>query len=66
MVNEVTGKVVDMEDKSHGYEVSKVKYVEIEPEEVKAIQVESTHTLNIGCSYPLTRSIDIISIVPIT
>src|SRR5215813_13943926 len=37
MVDEVTGKVVDKEDKSRGYEVSKGKYVEVEPEEIKAI-----------------------------
>lgn len=45
MVDEVSGKVVNKEDKSRGYEVSKGKYVEIEPEEIKAIQVESSHTL---------------------
>src|SRR3979490_2519365 len=47
MVDEKTGKVVDKDDKSRGYEISKGKYIEIEPEEIKAIQVESTHTLDI-------------------
>ena len=47
MIDEVTGKAVDKDEKSRGYEVSKGKYVEIEPEEIKAIQVESTHTLDI-------------------
>ena len=55
MVDEVTGKVVDKEDKSRGYEVSKGKYVEIEPEEIKAIQVESTHTLDIEKFVPLNE-----------
>src|SRR5437763_2331267 len=53
MVDEVTGKVVDKDDKSRGYEVSKGKYVEIEPEEIKAIQVESTHTLDIEKFVPV-------------
>src|SRR5256714_1298932 len=53
MVDEVTGKVVDKEEKSRGYEVAKGKYVEIEPEEIKAIQVESTHTLDIGKFVPV-------------
>jgi DNA end-binding protein Ku len=53
MVDEDTGKVVDKEDKGRGYEISKGKYVEIEPEEIKAIQVESTHTLDIEKFVPL-------------
>src|SRR4051812_13401422 len=38
MVDEETGKVVDKEDKGRGYELSKEKYVEIEPEELEAVQ----------------------------
>jgi DNA end-binding protein Ku len=53
MVDEVTGKAVDKDEKSRGYEVSKGKYVEIEPEEIKAIQVESTHTLDIEKFVPV-------------
>jgi Ku protein len=53
MIDEETGEVVDGDDKSRGYEISKGKYVEIEPEEVKAIQVESTHTLDIGSFVPI-------------
>jgi DNA end-binding protein Ku len=52
MVDEKTGKVVDKNDKSRGYEVSKGKYVEIEPDEIKAIQVESTHTIDIAKFVP--------------
>ena len=52
MVDEKTGKVVDKDDKSRGYEVSKGKYVEIEPDEIKAIQVESTHTIDIAKFVP--------------
>jgi DNA end-binding protein Ku len=53
MVDEETGKVVDEDDKGRGYELSKGKYVEIQPEEVKAIQVESTHTLDIDKFVPI-------------
>jgi DNA end-binding protein Ku len=53
MVDEETGRVVDKENKGRGYEVSKGKYVEIEPEEIKAIQVESTHTLDIDRFVPV-------------
>ena len=38
------GTLVDPEHKGRGYELSKGKYVEIEEDELKAIQVESTHT----------------------
>jgi DNA end-binding protein Ku len=53
MIDEVTGKAVGKDEKSRGYEVSKGKYVEIEPEEIKAIQVESTHTLDIEKFVPV-------------
>ena len=53
MVDEVTGKVVDKRDKSRGYEISKGKYVEIEPDEIKAIKVESTHSLDIEKFVPV-------------
>jgi len=53
VIDEVTGKAVDKGEKSRGYEVSKGKYVEIEPEEIKAIQVESTHTLDIEKFVPV-------------
>src|SRR5215216_6863390 len=47
MIDEETGKVVEKEDKGRGYELSKGKYVEIEPEELEAVQIESTHTVSI-------------------
>src|SRR3954466_528084 len=47
MVDEVTGDVVDKEHKGRGYELSKGKYVEIEEEELQAVQIESTHTFEI-------------------
>ena len=47
MVDEETGRVVDTGHKGRGYELTKGKYVEIDEDELKAIQVESTHTVDI-------------------
>jgi DNA end-binding protein Ku len=52
MVDEETGDVVDQEDKGRGYELSKGKYVEIEPSELEAVQIESTHTIEIDSFVP--------------
>jgi Ku protein len=53
MIDEETGKVVDKDDKGRGYEITKGKYVEIEPDEIRAIQVDSTHTLDIEKFVPI-------------
>jgi DNA end-binding protein Ku len=47
MVDAETGRVVDKEHKSRGYEVSKGRYVEVEEDELDAVQLESTHTIDI-------------------
>lgn len=52
MVDEQTGKVVEGDDKGRGYELSERKYVEIEPEELDAVEVESTHTIDIDKFVP--------------
>jgi DNA end-binding protein Ku len=52
MVDEETGKVVDKDEKGRGYELSKGKYVEIEEDELEAIQIESTHTIDIDSFVP--------------
>jgi DNA end-binding protein Ku len=52
MVDSRTGDVVEKDQKGRGYEVRKGKYVEIEPEELKAIQIESTHTIDIESFVP--------------
>lgn len=52
MVDEETGRVVDKDDKARGYELSKGKYVEIEPEELEAVEIESTHTIDIDTFVP--------------
>jgi DNA end-binding protein Ku len=52
MVDEATGRVVDKDQKGRGYELSKGKYVEIEPEELEAVEIESTHTIDIDTFVP--------------
>jgi DNA end-binding protein Ku len=55
MVDEETGREVDKEHKGRGYELSKGKYVLIEPEELQAIELESTRTLDIEGFVPRTQ-----------
>jgi DNA end-binding protein Ku len=52
MVDEETGRVVDKENKGRGYELDRRKYVEIEPDELEAIEIESTHTIDIDKFVP--------------
>src|SRR5579871_6045839 len=52
MVDEETGQVVDSAHKGRGYELGKGRYVPIEEEELKAVQVESTHTVDIDGFVP--------------
>jgi DNA end-binding protein Ku len=52
MVDEETGKPVEKDQKGRGYEASKGKYVEIEPEELEAVEIESTHTIDIDTFVP--------------
>jgi DNA end-binding protein Ku len=46
---------VDSEHKGRGYELSKGKYVEIDEDELKAIQIESTHTVDIDGFVPRSQ-----------
>ena len=52
MVDEETGRVVDKDNKGRGYELTKGKFVEIEAEELEAIEFENTHTLEIDKFVP--------------
>jgi DNA end-binding protein Ku len=52
MVDAETGDIVEREEKARGYELKKGKYVEIEPEELEAVQVESNHTIDIDSFVP--------------
>ena len=52
MVNSETGDVVESDQKGRGYELKKGEYVEIEKEELEAVQVESNHTIDIDGFVP--------------
>ena len=52
MVDEETGRVVDGDNKGRGYELSKGRYVEIEEDELQAVEIESTHTVDIDSFVP--------------
>jgi DNA end-binding protein Ku len=52
MVDEETGDVVESDQKARGYEISKGKFVEIEKDELEAVQIESNHTIDIDSFVP--------------
>jgi DNA end-binding protein Ku len=47
MVDEQTGDVVEAEDHIKGYEVAKGEFIQIEDDELKTVQLESNHTIDI-------------------
>ena len=52
MVDAETGDVVEKDQKGRGYELSKGKYVEIEQDDLNAVQIESSHTIEIDAFVP--------------
>jgi DNA end-binding protein Ku len=52
LVDEQTGRVVDKDHKGKGYELTKGRYVEIDEEELEAVKLESTHTIEIDDFVP--------------
>ena len=52
MVDERTGKVVEGADKGRGYELTKGKYVQIDPEDLEAVEAESIRTIDIESFVP--------------
>src|SRR5882757_4577880 len=52
MVDTETGDIVEGDQKGRGYEVRKGKYVEIEKDEIEAVQIESNHTIDIDRFVP--------------
>jgi DNA end-binding protein Ku len=55
MVDEATGKVVDKAHKGRGYELAKGRYVQIDEDELAAVEIESTHTIDIDSFVPLAE-----------
>ncbi len=52
LVDEITREPVEGEDKGRGYEYSKNAYIPVEDDELDAIAVESTHTIEIDSFVP--------------
>jgi DNA end-binding protein Ku len=47
LVDSVTGDVVDPGQKGRGYEIGRNQYMPVEDEELEALRLESTHTIDI-------------------
>jgi DNA end-binding protein Ku len=52
MVDAETGGVVEGDQKVRGYELKKGQYVEIDKDELEAVQIESNHTIDIDSFVP--------------
>jgi DNA end-binding protein Ku len=52
MVDAQTGDIVESDQKGRGYELKKGEYVEIEKDELDAVQIESNHTIDIDSFVP--------------
>src|SRR5207302_170073 len=52
MVDAETGDIVESDQKGRGYELKKGQYVEIEKDELEAVQIESNHTIEIDSFVP--------------
>ena len=52
MVDTETGDIVEGDQKGRGYELKKGRYVEIDKDELEAVQIESNHTIDIDDFVP--------------
>jgi DNA end-binding protein Ku len=52
LVDEVTREVVEAPDKGRGYEVDKGVYIQVDDEEIEALEIESNHTIDIDRFVP--------------
>jgi Ku protein len=52
MVDSETGEVVESGQKGRGYELKKGVYVEVDKEELEAVQIESNHSIDIDSFVP--------------
>jgi DNA end-binding protein Ku len=55
LVDDQTGEPVEAADKGRGYEVDKGVYIRVEDEELDAIAIESSHTIDIDCFVPKSQ-----------
>src|SRR5262245_58486861 len=51
-VDSETGEVVSRDDTVRGYKVAKGQYLIVEDEEIEAVQIESTRTIDIDQFFP--------------
>jgi DNA end-binding protein Ku len=52
LVDSQTGEPVEREDKGRGYEIGKNDFIQVEDAELEAIEIESTHTIEIDQFVP--------------
>jgi DNA end-binding protein Ku len=52
LIDSETGEPIEREDKGRGYEIGKNEFLQVEDEELEAIQIESTHTIEIDKLVP--------------
>ena len=52
MVDAETGDIAESDQKGRGYELKKGEYVEVEKDELDAVQIESNHTIDIDSFVP--------------
>jgi DNA end-binding protein Ku len=52
LIDEETGEPIDPDDKGRGYEVDKGVYLRVEDDEIEAIAIESSHTIDIDSFVP--------------
>src|SRR5437660_10650467 len=64
LVDSETGDGVESADKGRGYEIRRNQYLPVEDEELEALRLESTHTIDIEKFVP--RSTSAISTAPTT
>jgi DNA end-binding protein Ku len=55
LVDEETREAVDGHEKARGYEIGKGQFLLVEDEELEAIEIESTHTIDIDSFVPRTE-----------
>jgi DNA end-binding protein Ku len=55
LIDEGTGDPIDPDDKGRGYEVDKGVYLQVEDEELDAVAIESSHTIDIDGFVPKSQ-----------
>ena len=66
LIDEETREIVEAHEKARGYEIGKGQYLLIEDDELEAIEIASTHTIDIDSLCRVRRSTSASSMRPIT